>query len=86
MATELENRFFINGEECKYAVDTSAEAESTAFITSGGVYDLFQPLQTYEGRTIVNESSYFLQDSRNIPTVGLMWQIINKLKSDNNLR
>lgn len=81
MATELENRFIINNEECMYATDANPEYESTAFVTSGGVYETILPLQQYTIRDVVNSSSDFVENSTNIPTVGLIYKILK----DNNV-
>lgn len=76
MATELDNRFFINGTEYKYAVDSTPIPESTLPIESNAVYQLYDSVQTFVGRRVVNETSQFLENSTNIPTVGLIWQIL----------
>jgi hypothetical protein len=74
--TELENRFIIDGEECQYVVDTTPQAGSTAFVTSGGVYTWLAGLAKYRDRSIATEVSQFNQQSTDIPTVGLIWQIL----------
>ena len=79
MATELENRFIINNEECMYATDANPEYKSTAFVTSGGVYENFLPLQQYTTRNVVNSSTDYVANSTNIPTVGLMYSKIEAL-------
>lgn len=81
MATELENRFIINNEECQYAVDTTPVENSTAFLSSGGAYEWYNDMQPYRGRAVVNTTSDFVENSTNIPTVGLIYKILK----DNNV-
>lgn len=80
MATELENRFIIGEEECQYVVDTAPQKGSTAFITSGAVFDWYQSMQPFMGRSVVNEGSDFRSDNTNIPTVGLVYTKLKALE------
>lgn len=74
--TELENRFIVGDEECQYVVDATPQAGSTAFVTSGGVYTWLEGLAQYHDRSVATEVSQFNQQSTDIPTVGLIWQIL----------
>ena len=74
--TQLENRFIINSEECQYVVDTTPVEGSNAFITSGAVYDVKQSVSEYIGRHVVDTVDKFTQNNTDIPTVGLIWQIL----------
>jgi hypothetical protein len=74
--TELENRFIVGDEECRYVVDTTPQEGSTAFITSGAVCEWLESLAQYSTRSVATEVSQFNQNSTDIPTVGLIWQIL----------
>ena len=74
--TQLENRFIIGEEECQYVVDTTPQEGSTAFITSGAVFDLKESVSEYATRHVVDSVDQFTQNNTDIPTVGLIWQIL----------
>lgn len=77
--TELENRFIVGNEECRYVVDTTPQDGSTAFITSGAVHEWLESLAQYSTRSVATEVSQFNQNSTDIPTVGLVYTKINDI-------
>lgn len=79
MAVELENKFNINGTEYQYAVDQTPLEHSTAFLTSGAMYEWYQSLSVFLGRGVVNDSSGFLANSTDIPTVGIVQSKIKEI-------
>lgn len=77
--TELENYIVINGTAYKYAVDDIPQYQSSAFVTSGALYDVSSSLEEYSTRHVVDTTAMFVRNSTNIPTVGLVYTKINDI-------